>query len=564
MLSSPKIITPSSFTTTVPAEELTPTAILLAIKKDKTQIPCRAIIDTGSTANFITETLSNQLQLIKSPCSIPIGALNGLNTFVKAYITVTIGSRCNGFRKTLNFLIIPNISSRTSQHQIEREPLKIPPNLPLADPEFHKPAPIDMLLGTGIALSLLSIGQIKLSHSENGDLLLQKTVLGWIIAGSIPFKQPQIICHLNTPQIDFSRFWEIEELPNIKHYSPDEQACEQHFAKNITRTSDGRYVVALPFNKKIDQLGTSRLRALRRFFALENRLNKDQNLKNQYHEVIEEYFTLNHMEPAPDSEEGFYLPHHAIIKTSSMTTKLRVVFDGSATSSTGISLNETLFVGPTIQSDLFSILLKFRLHNYVITGDIEKMYRQVLVRPQDRDYQRIIWRDKNGQISTYRLKTVTFGLGPAPFLAVRCINQLTRDEGDSFPRARSTLNSDLYVDDFLSGASTIEDTISLRDEVIDLLKRGGFNMRQFASNAPEVLKGLPEASVNLKLQISDDSTLKTLGIYWDSQNDTITYSVQPIKNPASVTKRFILSEIAKIFDPLGLVSPVIVCAKLLT
>lgn len=545
-------------------DDLIPTATLLITNNSQQRISCRAIIDTGSTANFITESLSKLLRLVRTPCSIPIGAVNGLQTMIKASVTTTIKSKYNGFQRKLDFLVIPTISTITPLQQIDRQSLKIPPNLQLADPEFHQPASVDLLLGTGVSLSILSVGQIKLDHLYEKDLILQKTMLGWIIAGAVLVAQPRVQCHLSNLQTDLPKFWEMEELPPIKYYSPTELECEEQYKKNVSRSADGRYVVALPFNEKLKNLGISRPRALKRFLGLERRLKGDSELREQYKQVINEYLTLGHMKKIDDSEEGFYLPHHAVIKASSLTTKLRVVFDGSATSSTGISLNDALLTGPTIQSDLFSILLTYRLHNFVITGDIEKMYRQISVRKEDRKFQRILWRDDDGNISTYELQTVTFGLASAPFLAVRTIFQLINDEGTTFPAASSTLATDLYMDDYISGTTTINETIDLRDEVIHLLQRGGFNMRRFASNCSEILQGLPSVNINLKLQFEEDTMLKTLGVYWDSQRDTITYSVKPIDFKKTVSERIILSEIAKIFDPLGLVNPVIVYAKLLT
>ncbi|XP_051157420.1 uncharacterized protein LOC127279229 [Leptopilina boulardi] len=93
--------------------------------------------------------------------------------------------------------------------------------------------------------------------------------------------------------------------------------------------------------------------------------------------------------------DGYFIPHHSIIKESSLTTKLRVVFDASAKTSTGKSLNDVLMVGPNVQEDLFSLLVRFRSHKYAITADIEKMYRQIIIHPKDRKYQKILWRDDN-------------------------------------------------------------------------------------------------------------------------------------------------------------------------
>ena len=133
------------------------------------------------------------------------------------------------------------------------------------------------------------------------------------------------------------------------------------------------------------------------------------------------------------SNNCYYLPHHGVIKESSNTTKLRVVFDGSAISTIGVSLNDTLHTGPKLQEDLVEILLRFRSHQYVLMGDIEKMYRQILIRPEDRKYQLILWHNSNGEVETYQLNAVTFGLSAATYLALRCLKQLAEEEGHRFP-----------------------------------------------------------------------------------------------------------------------------------
>ncbi|XP_017882355.1 uncharacterized protein LOC108626273 [Ceratina calcarata] len=128
---------------------------------------------------------------------------------------------------------------------------------------------------------------------------------------------------------------------------------------------------------------------MKRFILLERKLQKDVTLKTDYHALIQEYLDLGHMSEVTTNElvdDGYYLPHHGVIKETNQTTKLRVVFDASAKSNNGISLNDTLHIGPKIQEDLLFILLRFSIHQYIITGDIEKMYRQFLIRSQDRKY----------------------------------------------------------------------------------------------------------------------------------------------------------------------------------
>ncbi|XP_015436978.1 PREDICTED: uncharacterized protein LOC107192274, partial [Dufourea novaeangliae] len=293
-----------------------------------------------------------------------IEVLNQLNTITHKIVSTTIKSRLSNFKRHLTFFTIPRISGPTPDQQIDRTKIQIPANLKLADPTFHRPAPIDLLIGTGPALSSLSIGQHNLASQSGPDLVLQKTQFGWIIGGSLP--KTSCAPHrtfLATPSFDLRKFWELEEGPQLRHFSSEEQDCEHHFKDNITRDKSGRYIVALPFNNKIAQLGESRSRALNRFVSLERKFKRDLELKQQYASVIQEYLDLGHMSQVESLDsEGFYLPHHAVIKPSSTTTKVRVVFDGSAKSSSGLSLNDTLLTGPTIQADIISLLIRFRMH----------------------------------------------------------------------------------------------------------------------------------------------------------------------------------------------------------
>lgn len=171
-----------------------------------------------------------------------------------------------------------------------------------------------------------------------------------------------------------------------------------------------------------------------------------------------------------------------------------------------------------------------------------------------------MWPGPTGR-KTYELNTVTFGLASAPFLAIRCLHQSAYDEGHKYPAATKCLKRDLYDDDLLTGTSTVEEDRTLRTEIIELLKLGGLHLRQWTSNEMRILKDLPEGELNHGLQLDKEQTLKTLGICWNARNDTIRYTAKPIIIEATVTKRKILSEIAKIFDPLGLLGPMILYAK---
>lgn len=537
-------------------------AVVQARDANGSFIEARILLDTCATAHFITSSFARRLGLPTRTCSIPIGAINEMQTVAENTIEIQFKSLYSNFGKQLTFLVVPKITDATPNEVFPRESIHIPRNLRLADPQFHLPRPVDMLIGSGATLSMLAIGQINLS--QNGcDLRLQKTQLGWVIVGGISDRSRRsvVTCHLSELVEQLAKFWAIEEVSDEADKHNEEDFCDTYYRKTTKRNPDGRYVVRLPFKRPDPDLGDSRAQALKRFHGLERSFKASAAKRVEYSKVMQEYIELGHMTLVLDETPlGYFLAHHAVLKSLSLTTKLRVVFDASAKSSKGISLNDHLLVGPTIQDKLFVHLLRFRTYVYVLTADIEKMYRQILVHPDDRRYQRIFWYHE-GAIRVFELNTVTFGVSSAPYLAIRTIHQLADDERSRYPRAAEILQRDLYVDDLLTGSDSLEDILRARNEIIAVLKRGGFNIRQWASNHEHALDDLDEKVLNLHLATEDGSVLKTLGISWASQHDQLVYSVKSIETPNTVNKRTILSEIAKIFDPLGLLGPVVLYAK---
>ncbi|XP_068987526.1 uncharacterized protein [Bombus flavifrons] len=435
---------------------------------------------------------------------------------------------------------------------VDRSTIQIPRNLQLADPRFHRPAPIEILLSAGPILASLCDSQLDISQANGPDLRLQKTRFGWVIGGSPTSQSPAYAFHAFTTalQADLARFWEIDEGPPTVYISEAERQCEEHFRNHVQRNNEGRYIVALSFNETTPSLGSSRAMAMKRLTSLSRRFQRDKQFEADYHAVIQEYLELGHMTKITTdhcTDDGYFLPHHGVIKESSQTTKLRVVFDGSAPTTAVVSLNDVLHTEPKLQDDLFTILLRFRSHQYVIIGDVEKMYRQFLVRPEDRKFQQILWRNSDGEVDTYQLNTVTFsdGLSAAPYLAIRCLKQLADDEGHRYPRA------------------AMGEARSLRTELTELLKLAGLNIRKWASNDRKLLRELSEQDINDKLLLGESQTFKTLGVVWNSFDDSILYSVKINPTASRITKRTISSEIAKIYDLLGLLAPVIDAKMLL-
>ncbi|GFW79241.1 DUF1758 domain-containing protein [Trichonephila clavipes] len=190
--------------------------------------------------------------------------------------------------------------------------------------------------------------------------------------------------------------------------------------------------------------------------------------------------------------EAYYLPHHAVLRDSS-TTKLRVVFDASAKSTSEYSLNDILMVGPRVQRDVYPILLSFRKFQIAVCADLEKMFRQIRISSEDTNWQRILWRDNpKEKVKEYRLTIVTYGTSCAPYLSTRTLTQLAFDERERYPLASFATLHHFYVDDLLSGAATEKEAVELVWQLKGMMRKGGCNLRKWQSNSEIVIKEVAE------------------------------------------------------------------------
>ncbi|XP_043263018.1 uncharacterized protein LOC122403528 [Colletes gigas] len=507
------------------------TAIIHVLNDKGQKFECRALLDQGSQVNIIKESFAKFVGLSCKPTQLAISGVGAADAGKRAQgkARVTIQSRQNGYSTTMSCILMQKITSDIPNFKIAKSALNIPANVRLADPSFDKPRDVDMLIGNGHLWEIMSVGQKRLGQ---GLPVLLKSQFGWVFGGKIraSLNAESQSCNVVTnDQLNsqLTRFWDIEQIPTLGHLPA--HPCEEHFNETVKRDSDGRFIVTIPFNSDLAKLGDSYSMAERRFFGLERKLNRTPVLKAEYVSFMSEYLALGHMtQVSRDSRTqagpAYYLPHHAVTKAASTTTKMRVVFDGSAKTSSGYSLNDTQEIGPVVQDDLFSILIRFRQHQIILSADIAKMYRQILVAPEQRVFQRILWREEPTlPLETYELNTVTYGTASAPFLATCVLRQIGLDQ------------------------SHLDPVISLP-------------LRKWASNVPAVVQEVLTESRDLNLQAEKDP--KTLGLLWEPCTDELRVSVesQPVLR---TTKRTILSEVSKIFDPLGLVAPVIIQAKLI-
>ena len=177
----------------------------------------------------------------------------------------------------------------------------------------------------------------------------------------------------------------------------------------------------IPFKRHLSQLGDSKQKAERHLLNIERKLLRNPELKRTYSEFLCEYNKLGYVSKIASKSNtpfSYYLPHHCVIRNEILSIKVRVVFDASASTTSGVSLNDLQMVGPNLQEDLFSILVRFRKHNFILSADIAKMYRHVLISPEQRPLQRILWRENaTDSIGVFELITLTYGTAAASFLA---------------------------------------------------------------------------------------------------------------------------------------------------
>lgn len=180
-----------------------------------------------------------------------------------------------------------------------------------------------------------------------------------------------------------------------------------------------------------------------------------------------------------------------------------------------------------------------------------------MVNEADKPFQLIVWRrNPSESLRLYKLNTVTYGTGPAPFLAIRCLKRFSKG---SLPRASEVIRSDFNVDDMLTGAACIDELKTIKSKDTQVLQTAGFELSKWFSNSPEVTAS--EGTVK-PITISDSDSTKALGISWTPSEDALKFKIDTFVMVLRATKKNILSLTSKLFDPLGLLSPIVIRGKI--
>ena len=574
--------TPNSTSTGV----LLATALVYVSAPNGQKVLARALLDNCSEASFISESLLQRLRLGTKPVFKKISGVGGVRSIT-----------C---QKEAEFLIHPHFSSSFSckvnalvlQTVTRYQPPKVQinsslshvKNITLADPRYMDLAPIDLLLDIVVNSSIVEAGVLR---GGPGEPVATNSSLGWLLSVRVLTEEGDFDCdrielHLvsfhvseEVQLIDLvQRFWLQEKSPSVNSFSPEERMCDEHYEKSHSRDADGRYVVRLPFKDlELPQraLGDSYGTAVQMLRRMETRFKSNPDFRRLYMEFMQDYIDQGHATLLPEStldryDSGrYFLPHHGVLKPSSSTTKLRTVFNGSSKTTNGVSLNDLLCTGPNLLPELPDLICSWRRYKIAFVADIKQMFRQIVVDARDRRFQTIVWRFSPGDcVGVYELNAVTYGLKPSPFLASRTVKQASRDYESEFPLGSVVAAQEFYMDDVLSGASSVCEALEKQTQLMSLLENAGLELRKWLSNATEITSHLPPDHVAVEPEafLNPLSAVAVLGVNWKSNDAVFVFKIKSCFDGKDVTMRSVLSEIARIFDPMGWLAPVIITAKI--
>lgn len=475
-------------------------------------------------------------------------------------------------------------------HEIEKTTLSVPaldrqwlssfPHLSaLAFP--HKAGPVDLILG------------VQYSHLHAEDEIRQglpfepvakRTKLGWLVIGSDNLQKQDHVCAINLMEpLNLERFYEFETLgvqakdcpcPNIA-VSRDEKRAMELMESSCKRLGN-LYTIGLPWKKDKALLPNNYRLAERRLFSLERNLLKDKAKAKMYDEAIMDYEkngwarALSEREVQAGVKPVYYLPHHGIYRPEKKSTPLRIVFD-PASQFQGVSLNSLLHKGPCLIGNLLGVLLRFREEPVAFVGDISKMYLQISLPEEDTHVHRFLWRnlDTTRQPTTYALQRVTFGDKPSPDMASFVMLKIADDNAEDNPNAAKILRKDRYMDDLIHSCPTPGKAIQSIKELDRVLATGSFQIKEWLSSSNAVQQSLNSYQKNLNMKshlttpvtMDGEKGVKTLGVGWNPRTDVLSFAVKETTT-GKFTKRTILSNISKLYDPLGLASAVTIKAKI--
>ncbi|GFW62835.1 integrase catalytic domain-containing protein [Trichonephila clavipes] len=378
----------------------------------------------------------------------------------------------------------------------------------------------------------------------DSSLVAVETRLGWSLQGRCDERSDCTSVHMvhsedESISTELRRFWEIESLGILDKGSMtlgngDEEILSE-FDKSVNFV-DGRYRVNLPWKPGMrEALQNNKTVARKRFEGLVRRFKCDHELFCEYKDVIDDYVREGIVERTScDSlldSQGFYLPHHAVIRSDKTTSHIRIVFDGSAYEDGQSSLNQSLYTGPNLHPNILELLLCFRKSPVAFTADVKSSFLQIELDFRDRDFTRFFWTDNlNKEPYVLNFTRVLFGLRPSPYLLAATLKHHFKKYREQYPYTFELLNSSIYVDDLICGQNDVPDALRTTLECLQIFSDAGMLLRKWRSNSKQL--NLLWQQEGVKTESSETSAIdlrpptKVLGLAWDPENDLIYFDLK--------------------------------------
>lgn len=261
-----------------------------------------------------------------------------------------------------------------------------------------------------------------------------------------------------------------------------------YMVESSLKISNNRYEVCIPWKKEASKIKTNYNMAVKRLCCTERKLGKDACAADEYGKIIKEYVRKGYVRKLPSEEEvpekTWYLPHFAVLQPDKVTTKTRIVFDGSAKYNNK-SLNDIIHQGPKLQNDLFNVLLRFRKHPVAVVSDVSEMYLQIQVKNIDRPFLRFLWRDMEltRPPDRYEFERLVFGMNSSPFEAQFVVKHRAESCGVDLPLAAESVLESTYIDDTMDSVPDDHTAITLYHQLTELWKGCGMHARKWISNS---------------------------------------------------------------------------------
>ena len=537
---------------------------------DKVRAVANILFDEGAQRSFISQQLASTLNLTPLRQESITLAPFGSDTMTPQNLSVAL---INIVAKTgelipLSVLVVPRIAAplQTVSHA-KLTSLPYLHSLTLAHPiTGDKHFEISLLIGVDHYWKLVG------DHTIRGDgPTAVQSKLGYLLSGPLHLSnhRTEIVStfHVSvSPSIEqtIEKFWSIESAGTLP---AQPQSCNQftdNYLKSIVQDESGSYVAKFPWKNDHAPLPTNFKVCARRTRALARRLTNTPDLLQMYNNIIKEQERrgfIEKIDSSPSNSPVHYIPHHHVSKESK-TTPIRIVYDCSCRlSANHPSLNDCLEIGPSLVNDLCSILLRFRVHKFGLSTDIEKAFLHVKLNASDQDFTRFLWlsnpQNPESDLDTYRFKVVLFGSASSPFMLGATL-RLHLNKHDS--EIAHDMQKNLYVDNVISGSPSEESAVSYFHEARKIMSEANFNLRSWASNSQQLQAIARDSQV-----IDENQVVNVLGLHWDTTADRICFIPKSLDSITSsvVTKRSILQDSSRVYDPLGILSPVTIRAKLL-